>query len=120
MAKIVIKNGVMHVSIGFLESIRALQRSFDVPLEKVRGATEDNNFVRAGLGMRSPGTGFPGLVAEGTFVKHGQRALSLWRRNQEIAVIELQDSKWDRLLFGCDNAKQIVGTINQSLTDRSS
>lgn len=115
MAKLIIKNGVMHVSIGFFESIRALQRSFDVPLDKVRGATEDNNFVQAGLGIRSPGTGFPGLVAEGTFIKHGQRALSLWRRNQEIAVIELQDFKWDRLIVGCDNAKQISSNINQSL-----
>lgn len=115
MAKVDVRNGVMHVSIGVFESIRALQRSFEVPLEKVRGATEDSNFVRAGLGIRSPGTGFPGLVAEGTFIKHGEKSLSLWKRNQDIVVIELRDSKWDRLLIGCDNAKQVASYINQSL-----
>jgi hypothetical protein len=115
MAKMEIREGALHISIGLFESVRALQRSFSVPLAQVRGATDDNNIIREGLGIRSPGTGFPGLVAEGTFLKQGQRTLSLWRRKQEIAVIELQDSKWDRVLLGCKNSKEIANKINQVL-----
>lgn len=47
------------------ESIWSLRRSFRVPLAHVRGATEDNGFGGRALGLRIPGTYFPGLIAAG-------------------------------------------------------
>lgn len=115
MAKVTINEEQLQVSIGVLEAIQALQVSFTVPLAKVRGATEDENYIKAGLGLRSPGTGFPGLVAKGTFRKIGEKVLSLWNRNQQIVIIELADSKWDRLLIGCTNAKALADSINKAI-----
>ena len=117
MAKVTIKNDRLQVSLGAFEAVQALQGSFSVPLTCVLGATEDPNFIRAGsLGIRSPGTGLPGVIARGTFRKSGERTLSLWGRNQEIVVIQLNDHKWDRLVVGCDDAKSLVALINKSLT----
>ena len=116
MAKLILTNNRMRVSIGPIEMLRALQGSFDLPFENVRGATEDPNYIKSGLGVRSPGTGFPGLVAEGTFRKHGQKVLSLWRRGQEVVVIELANSKWDRVLIGCEDAKSLASEVNRALT----
>jgi len=115
MAKVTITSGKLQVSLTLFQAIRALQLSFDIPLSKIRGATEDTNYIRSGLGIRAPGTGFPGLVAEGTFYKDGQKTLSLWRKGQEVVVLELENSKWDRVLLGCDDSKQLSALINQIL-----
>jgi hypothetical protein len=115
MAKVSIQNDQLVVTIGVFEAIQALQGSFTVPLHKVRGATEDPNYIRSGLGLRSPGTGLPGLIARGTFRKIGEKVLSLWGHNQQIVVVELNDSKWDRLVLGCDNAKKLARLINEAI-----
>lgn len=117
MAKVTIKSDGLHVSIGLFEAIQALQGSFSIPLENVRGATEDPNYIRAGLGLRSPGTGFPGLIAKGTFRKIGEKTLSLWSKNQEVVVIVLENTKWDRLVIGCDDAKKLANQINQHIAN---
>jgi hypothetical protein len=116
MAKINIRNGNLEVSMGFLETIQAIQGSFTIPLSNVRGATEDPSFISSGLGIRSPGTGLPGVIAKGTFRKRGEKTLTIWHKNQEIVVVELANSKWDRLVFGCSDAKALVATINKSLS----
>jgi hypothetical protein len=118
MAKVTIENGALRVSIGALETIQALQGSFSLPLSSVRGATEDPNYIRAGIGLRSPGTGFPGFIAKGTFRKIGEKTLSLWRKDQEIVVVVLENAKWDRLVIGCDDAKKLAGQINNAIASR--
>lgn len=116
MAEVSIREGFLVVSIGWFETIRALRGSFSIPMAQVRGATEDSRYVAPKeLGLRSPGTGFPGLVAEGTFRKNGEKVLSLWRRGQEVVVIELADARWNRLVVGCDDAKALADLINRTI-----
>ncbi len=118
MAKITIKNHSLQVSIGAFEAVQALQASFAVPLANVMGATDDQNFITSGgLGLRSPGTGLPGVIARGTFRKPGEKTLSLWGRGQEIVVIQLNNHKWDRLVVGCDDAKSLAAMINKAITN---
>jgi hypothetical protein len=114
MAKVSVTNDELRVSIRAFESIQALQRSFSIPLELVRGATEDSNYIKDGLGFRSPGTGFPGLIAKGTFRKVGEKTLCIWNKDQEIVVIELVNAKWNRLVLGCEDAKLIAMMINDA------
>lgn len=116
MAKLSITKDQIRISLTAIEVLQALQTSFSLNLSDVRGATEDSEYIRSGLGLRSPGTGFPGVVAKGTFRKNGQKALSLWSRGQEVVVIELKNSKWDRVLFGCDDAKDLAAQINRAIT----
>ena len=117
MAKVSVTSKSLRVSVGWFEALRALKGSFEVPLTQVRGATDDPNYRGFGeLGMRSPGTGLPGLVADGTFRKNGQKVLSLWRRGQEVVVVELDGFKWDRLVLGCEDAKALASIINKAIT----
>jgi hypothetical protein len=116
MARVTIRNDRLQVSIGAFEAVQALQGSFAVPLVSVMGATEDPNFIRAGsLGIRAPGTGLPGVIARGTFRKSGERTLSLWSRNQEIVVIQLMNHKWERVVIGCEDARELASEINQAI-----
>lgn len=115
MARVNIANQKLVIRIGALEAIQALQPSFSIGLEKVRGATDDPDYIKSGLGFRSPGTGLPGVIAKGTFRKPGQKVLSLWNRGQEIVVIELSGAKWDRIVLGCNDAKKLSNQINAAL-----
>lgn len=64
---------------------------------------------------KAPGTGLPGVIARGTLKWPGEKTLSLWGRGQEIAVIPLINSRWDRLVIGRDNAKAMVTMINSAI-----
>lgn len=115
MAKLTIEGNALCISLGPFEKMLALQGSFRIPISKVKGATDDSNYISSGLGIRAPGTGFPSLIAKGRFHKHGQRALVLWHRGQQTVVIELSDSKWDRVVLGCDDAKLLAKSINRAV-----
>lgn len=116
MALVTVNNKELEVKISLFESIQALQRSFSLPLSKVRGATADSNYIKAGLGFRAPGTEFPGVIAKGNFYKKGARQLSLWQKGQEIVVIELKGSKWDRLVVGCEDSNALAHSINSAIS----
>ena len=121
MAEVLILDSSIKIKMGPLETMGALKRSFEIPLNDIRGVTADNSYIKLGwehgLGVRSPGTGFPGLIAEGTFRKNGQKVLSLWRRGQEVVVIELANFKWDRLLLGCKDADDLSLRLNAALNN---
>ena len=121
MAEVLILDSSIKVKLRVSETIGALRRSFEIPLKDVRGATTDNSYIKPGwengLGFRSPGTGFPGLIAEGTFRKDGQKVLSLWRKGQDVVVIELANSKWDRLVIGSSNADDLTLRLNAALNN---
>ena len=117
MATLTIEGNALRISLGPFEKILALQGSFRIPISKVKGATDDSNYISSGLGIRAPGTGFPGLIAKGRFHKQGQRVLVLWRRGQQTVVVELSDSKWDRIVLGCDDAKLVAKSINRAVND---
>ena len=121
MAEVLILDSSIKIKMGPLEKMGALKRSFEIPLNDIRGVTADNSYIKLGwengLGFRSPGTGFPGLIAEGTFRKNGQKVLSLWRRGQEVVVIELANFRWDRLLLGCKDADDLSLRLNAALNN---
>ena len=117
MAKASITEHGLRVKVGWFEALLAVQGSFELPIANLRGATEDPKYLGQGeVGLRSPGAGIPGLLAAGKFRKNGQTILSLWRRGQEIVVVELLDSRWDRLILGCDDAKALVREITKAIS----
>jgi hypothetical protein len=100
------------------ETIWSLRRSFRVPLEQVRGATEDNGFGGRALGLRIPGTHFPGLIAAGTFIKGGDKQFVYTLRRLQTIVIELAGNDWTRLVIGVPDARAEAARINAAIVRR--
>ncbi|PZX26927.1 conserved hypothetical protein [Cupriavidus phytorum] len=100
------------------ESIWSLRRGFRVPLAQVRGATEDNGFDGKALGLRLPGTYFPGLIAAGTFIKGGDRQFVYTSRKLQTIVIELARHDWARLVIGVPDARAEAARINAAVARR--
>ena len=97
------------------ESICALRRSFRVPLAHVRGATEDSGFGGSALGLRIPGTHFPGLIAAGTFIKGRDKQFVYTMRRLQTIVIELAGNDWTRLVIGVPDARAEAARINAAV-----
>ena len=100
------------------ESIWSLRRSFRVPLAQVRGATEDNGFGASALGLRIPGTYFPGVIAAGTFIKGGDKQFAYTTRKLQTIVIELSGNDWARLVIGVPDARAEAARINAAIARR--
>lgn len=100
------------------ESFWSLRRSFRVPLAHIRGATEDNGFGGKALGLRIPGTYFPGVIAAGTFIKGGDKQFAYTRRKLQTVVIELAGNHWTRLVIGVPDARAEAARINAAVTGR--
>jgi hypothetical protein len=100
------------------ESIWSLRRSFRVPLAHLRGATEDNGFGAEALGLRMPGTYFPGVIAAGTFIKGGDKQFVYTKRKLQTIVIELDGNIWARLVIGVRDARAEAARINAAIARR--
>lgn len=109
------------VHLGKWEKLLALHASVRVPLEQVRGATEDDGFggpAGLKLGLRLPGTHIPFVVAAGTFLKGGDRQFVWTRRKLQTIVIELANSEWTRLVIGVRDARAEAARINAAVARR--
>lgn len=105
----------LEVHLSLLDQISSLRRSFRVPLKNIRGATEDLGVIPSELGLRAPGTGLPWVIAAGTFFKRRERQFVYWLRGQVPVVVELKDHKFERLILGSTEARQLVDNINSKL-----
>lgn len=114
MATVSIADGNLYVNLTFWEKVGGLSGNIAVPLSQVRGATDDPTFIKNGLGLRLPGTAFPGLIYEGHYVKKGDRMFACRHKGEQIVVIELEGQKWDRLVIGCQDASLLAQRINNS------
>jgi hypothetical protein len=115
MAKLEIKADRLHVKFGVMGALASLRLPFSVPLSVVRGATVDPGIVKV-LGVRSPGTAFPFVIAAGTYYSKGERQFVDWRAGQEAIVIQLDHEYWQRLIIGCTNAEELAQQINRSVS----
>ncbi len=103
------------VHLGFWEALAAFHRSIRVPLAKVRGATDDEGFRGAMLGLRAPGTGIPGLISAGTYRKLGEKQFAYVTRGTHPLVIQLADERWDRIVLGVADARADAVRINAAV-----
>jgi hypothetical protein len=106
------------VHLRWWESLLALRGSVRVPLEHVRGATEDNGFRGLALGLRIPGTHIPGVLTAGTFRRGGDRQFVYIRPPLQTVVIEMANDAWTRLIIGVRDARGEAARINAAVARR--
>ena len=99
------------------EKIWGMHGDFKIPGGAIRGAEPlDKTFWRT-LGLRIPGTAFPGLIIAGTYLWRKDRAWVYWLRGQEVVQINLAPGfGYTRILIGTENAQALADEINDALT----
>lgn len=115
MPVIEVGNGFLEVKLSPLQRWATLRKGLKIPLSQVRGATADPAAIPQQLGMRAPGTGVPGFIAAGTYYKSGDKQFAYWRRGETAVVVELSGHKFDRLILGSKNPRELADKINAAV-----
>lgn len=103
MRQITVTDTELVIDLSKLEELASLTKSFSIPRSAITSARIAEDVLKR-LGFRAPGTGWPGVIAAGTFYKQGDRQFVYWRKGETPIVIELEHEKYDRLVIGLDSA----------------
>lgn len=101
----------------------ALKSQLEIPLEHVVSAEIDpqtrQEWQSWYLGLRVPGTHVPGVIAAGTFYKHGERVFWDVQHPEQTITINLAHDKYSKLVVEVDDPAATVAVIQQAITQRS-
>jgi hypothetical protein len=113
MARLAVEGGDLVVRLNPLEKLGALHGSVRVSLSNVTAVQPSNAVWRELCGLRMPGTGFPGVIALGTWRYRGGKDFVAVYRNAGL-VITLADSEWTRLVVSSRVPQRVCQQINAS------
>jgi hypothetical protein len=118
MAHISVTNDGLNITLNFWEKIGSLSSSLTFPWSQVTSASSSTSLSRDTLGIRTGGTGFPGFIALGHFRKKGVKIFAHWRHGEQVVVVELIHSRYDRLVLGSHDSQQLLSQIDAHLSKK--
>lgn len=112
MATLSVDGDQLQVELSGWEKIGALRRSdVSVPMSAVVSVQRLDNARRGIRGIRAPGTGWPGVIALGSWRKRGIVDFVAVSRNEPGYVIELECQHFDRLVISSPPIPQLDALI---------
>jgi len=101
MAGIGIEGGEVSIHLNLAEKVGALHGDIHFPRSAVRAVRIVDRPFSEIEGIRSPGTGVPGVIALGTWRAHGKRDFVAVYRGQRGVVIEtaVEQTKYRRVIL---------------------
>jgi hypothetical protein len=100
------------------EKLAGLVRDVDVPLDRVRSVALAPDGLAAARGVRAPGLGIPGRRKIGTWRRPGAKTLVSVRRTQPAVQLDLDGTRYDRMLIGVDDAAALTERIETAIRAR--
>ena len=111
MASLDVYPDEVRVRLSPFERLMALHGEIDVPRKSIRSVEVVDAPLSRLQGVRAPGTGFPGLIAYGTFRhRHGKDFIAV-RRGQQAVRLTLGGHEFAALILGVDDPEQLVAQI---------
>jgi hypothetical protein len=107
------------VKLNDLEKAGALRGDVRVPWSAVRDLRVTEHPFRELKGIRSPGTGVPGVIALGTYRSAGGKDFAALYRGGPAVVVTLEGVGWRRLLVSDHHATALVEQLRGDLPDAS-
>lgn len=115
MAKVTINPANLRVDLTRAEQVWGVHKSLTVPGKQVVGAQALGSSWWRTLGMRV-GTGLPGVMIAGTFIRKGDWAFVSWKRGEQVLQINLSGNKYSRIVVGVQDAEALAEEINIAIT----
>ena len=112
MAELLIDGDELVVRLGALEKIEAVHGEVRVPVASVRGVEVLEDALAAVHGLKSPGTGVPGMVAVGTYRSIGSKIFAVVHHEAHRGVrVTLDGADFNELIVGCDDPEAAVALL---------
>lgn len=99
------------VKLNDLEKAGALRGDVRVPATAVREVRVTPSPFRELRGIRAPGTGFPGVIAIGTWRHRTGKDFAAVYRGGPAVVVELDGAEFGRLVVSAHDADVVVASL---------
>ena len=114
MARLRIADGSLEVQLSPLERFGAFHGNITVPLSAVQSMQIVDHPFQQLRGIRAPGTGFPGVIALGTWRYSGGKDFVAVYDGQRGVVIDLDGTEFRRLVIGTPDPEAVLGRLGRS------
>jgi hypothetical protein len=111
MAMLVTENDELVLRLSRWEKLGAFHDDIRVPRSAVQSVSVSPRPFKELRGMRAPGTGWPGLIALGTWRGSGGRDFVALYRGKAAVIVVLRDAPYQRLLVSADDAEAVAAAI---------
>jgi hypothetical protein len=121
VAKVDVTGESLTVHVTGADRILAFKSTITVPLAHVTGITQDSTeAAKAFHGLRLPGTGIPGVLTAGSFLKSGEWTFWDVHDPDKAVVIRLNHEHYSRLVVGVDDPETTLEAVRAALGKTSS
>jgi hypothetical protein len=121
MAKVEINGDTLEIRVTGVDRILALKSTVSVPLTHVSGVDQDVEEASVVFhGLKLPGTGLPGVVTAGSFLKKGEWTFWDVHDPAKPVIIRLQDEHYSRLVIGVDDPAATVKLVPAAVAAKPS
>ncbi len=103
------------VRLNDLEKAGAFRGDVRVPAVAVREVRVTEAPFRELRGMRAPGTGWPGVIALGTWRGSGGKDFAALYRGGPAVIVELDNAEYRRLLVSAHDAADVAERLRDPL-----
>jgi hypothetical protein len=115
VAELTVEGNELVLHLSRFEQAEAIHGNLRIPASSVQRVEVRDDILGAVRGSRAPGTGFPGVVAIGTYRRHGGRkSFAVVHHNTRRGVrVALRDGDFEELIVGCAEPEAVAESLCQ-------
>lgn len=111
MATVIVDSDSVTVELTGAEKLETMHGDVTVPRSSVVEAREVADAMAELHGVRSPGTGLPGVLMAGTWRSAQDVIFAVCHGRRPGVVIELEDTKYDRIVLTVDDPAGVLAAL---------
>jgi hypothetical protein len=111
MAKLLVNDDVVTVSLSAVEKAEALHGDVSVPRSAVASARVVPDGLDEVHGLRMPGTGLPGVIMVGTWRDKERVTFAVCHGRRPAVVLELTGQHYDRFVVTVENPDEVAAAL---------
>ena len=111
MAKLLVNDDVVTVSLSAVEKAEALHVDVSVPRSAVASARVVPDGLDEVHGLRMPGTGLPGVIMVGTWRDKERVTFAVCHGRRPAVVLELTGQHYDRFVVTVENPGEVAAAL---------
>ncbi len=113
MAELFRDQGTLTLKLTTGEKMEGVHGDIRVPIMSVQSVEILDDVIHAVHGMRSPGTGIPGVLAIGTFRSSSETIFAVvHHQNKRGVKVRLTGEHFDAFIVGSDNPESLMASLN--------
>jgi hypothetical protein len=111
MAKLLVNDDLVTVSLSAIEKAEAVHGEVSVPRTAVVSARVVPDGMDEVHGLRTPGTGLPGVIMVGSWRDKERVTFAVCHGRRPAVVLELAGQHYDRIVVTVENPDEVVASL---------